>query len=480
MRTVFGSTLRLSARLFAVLFATILMAAAPHAPAHASKYAGIVMDAKTGKVLYEYRANQRRFPASLTKMMTVYMMFEAMEAGQLSKDTRIRFSKHAASQVPSKLGVKAGRSISAEQAIMALVTKSANDVAAAVAEHLGGTESQFAALMTERARQLGMNATTFKNASGLPNSGQVTTARDMAMLGVALREHYPQYYHYFSKRSFTFNKRRMGNHNRLLGQVKGVDGIKTGYIRASGFNLVTSVERDGRSIVAVVLGGRTGKSRNAQMTKLIGRYLHKASKGPDRMLIARIGGAAIIPANAPVPSFRPRDEVTIRVATAHNVSTGKAPVEAVRASTDTGFDVAAVSHKLAALSAAELPVPTRAPYAGSTDPVRTAAVARVIEEPQPVHRLGYAAEPAPRQTPEGWQIQIGAVDSAELAIELLDKARGKAPQTLGEVENYTETVDKNGTTLYRARFAGFASKSQAWDACKVLKRKRFACLALAN
>lgn len=481
MRTVSGSTMRFAALFPAVLLAVIafLVLAVPNA--EASKYAGIVMDAKTGKVLYDYKASQRRYPASLTKMMTVYMMFEALEAGRLSKSARIRFSKHAASQVPSKLGVKAGRSISAEQAILALVTKSANDVAAAVAEHLGGTESQFASMMTQRARQLGMSSTTFKNASGLPNSAQVTTARDMARLGIALREHYPQYYKYFSTRSFTFNKRRMGNHNRLLGQVKGVDGIKTGYIRASGFNLVTSVQRDGRSIVAVVLGGKSGKSRNAQMTKLIGRYLHKGSKGGDRMLIAKVGGATLLPAKAPVPTFRPRDEVTIRVATAHGVSTGKAPIEAVRASAGSTFDVASIGHRLAALTAAELPVPTRAPYAGSTDPVRTAAVPRPVVESEAVHQLGYAAEPATRkQTPEGWQIQIGAVDSAEQAIELLDKARGKAPKTLGKVENYTETVDKNGTTLYRARFAGFGSKSQAWDACKVLKRKRFACLALAN
>lgn len=495
MRTDFGSIPRRRALSLFLFLTFFLTAAVVAAPAHASKYAGYVMDAKSGKVLYSYKGDERRYPASLTKMMTLYMVFEALEAGRLNKNTRIRFSAHASSRVPSKLGVKAGRSITAEQAILALVTKSANDAAAAIAEHLGGTESGFARLMTDRARQLGMKSTTFRNASGLPDSRQVTTARDMAILGIALREHFPQYYHYFSRRSFTFAGRRMGNHNRLLGQVKGVDGIKTGYIRASGFNLVTSVERNGRSIVAVVLGGRTGKSRNAQMRKLIGEYLPRATRGTKRMLVAKAGGPSpllaatlALPKRGPLPAYRPirqdEDPVTMRVATAHTVSTAGAPADTVHASADGGFSVATIARKLAALSTAELPVPAPAPEIGSADPVRTAAIPP--RPAKPVHQLGYAdeepirTETAASAPPAGWQIQIAAVDTREGAIAMLEKARGKAPKTLSAVVNYTETVDSGGATLHRARFAGFASKSQAWDACGVLKKRKFACLALAN
>src|SRR5690606_20380488 len=270
------------------------------------------MDAKTGKVLYESSADEKRYPASLTKMMTLYLTFDALSSGRISKNTSIPVSAHAASEPPSKLGLKPGQTITVDQAIKALVTKSANDAATALGEFLGGSEANFAKLMTAKARQLGMKSTVFRNAHGLPDPRQYTTARDMARLGVALREHHGRYYDYFSTRSFTYKGRRYGNHNRLLGRVEGVDGIKTGYIRASGFNLVTSVKTGGRSIVAVVMGGRTGRSRDEHMAELISRYLPKASKGTDRDLIARGLGAGVAVAammipgrEVPVPTSRP-------------------------------------------------------------------------------------------------------------------------------------------------------------------------------
>jgi len=456
--------------------------------ADAATYSGIVIDAKTGKVLYSERADANAFPASLTKMMTLYLTFEALESGKLTKKSRVPFSAHAASMQPSKLGVKAGGSISVEQAILALVTKSANDVAAAMAEKLGGTESKFAEMMTSKARDLGMSKTRFRNASGLPNSSQVTTARDMATLGIALREHFPQYYGYFATRSFTYGKARMGNHNRLLGQVKGMDGIKTGYTRASGFNLVSSVERDGRSIVAVVMGGRTGKSRNQQMAKIIAAYLPKASRGDDRMLVARPGETEtvvvasakfpVLPAKGPVPTFRD-DVLSVadnRIASAH------ASPDPVRTAS---FDADAIERKLMQIAARDMPVPERSPATHSTDRFMTAAVS----EPEPVaaSSLGFAPEPAPRgaeaalsQIPDGWQIQLGAAPSEDGARRLLDQARAKAPKLLADAIVYTETVEKGAETLYRARFAGFSSKTEARNACGELKRKKFACLTVSN
>ncbi len=269
-----------------LLVLAILLLAAPPAAAN-SKYASIVVDVESGAVLSARYADARRYPASLTKMMTLYMAFEALERGELSLEDRLTVSRRAAGQPPSKLGLKAGSTIRLEEAVLALVTKSANDVAVVLAEAMGGTEWQFARKMTERARALGMSSTTFKNASGLPNSGQVSTARDMATLSIRLLQDFPARYAYFQTKQFTYKGRTYKNHNKLLTRYEGADGIKTGYIRASGFNLAASVVRDGRRLVAVVFGGRTGRSRDDHMVELLDRsFTQVASWGvpqPDRL-----------------------------------------------------------------------------------------------------------------------------------------------------------------------------------------------------
>ena len=234
-----------------------------------AKYASLVIDAQTGEVLHEINADTRNYPASLTKMMTLYMMFEALEEGRLRKDDRIIVSRRAARQPPSKLGTPAGQSVSVETAVRALAIKSANDIAAAVAEHLGGTERQFALLMTAKARSLGMSNTTFRNASGLPHRGQLSTARDMSKLAHALLSHFPHHYHYFSEAKFKHDNKTYKSHNKLLTNYEGTDGIKTGYIRASGFNLVASVKRGDKRLIGVVFGAKNSKSRNHHMVKLL-------------------------------------------------------------------------------------------------------------------------------------------------------------------------------------------------------------------
>ena len=275
--------------------------------ATAAPDSSIIVDAKTGKTLYEQAPDARRYPASLTKMMTLYLLFDALEAHKTSLNARIKVSAHAAGQAPSKLGLKPGQTISVRDAILALVTKSANDVAVAIGEYLGGTESAFAQRMTAKAHELGMSRTTFRNASGLPNSGQMTTARDMATLGRALQEHHPEYFSYFSTPSFVWQGRRIGNHDHLLGRVAGVNGIKTGYTRASGFNLVSSVSRGNRRIVGVVLGGETSRWRDQRMASLITTYLPAASTGAR---VASVPGATrviarIDPKDLPIPQPRP-------------------------------------------------------------------------------------------------------------------------------------------------------------------------------
>ena len=240
------------------------------APAQA-KYAAVVVDAETGEVLHARNSNTRRYPASLVKMMTLYMVFDALEKGELKLNQRLRVSRRAAGMPPSKLGLRRGQSIRVKDAILALVTKSANDVAVVVAEALGRTESQFAKKMTKKARRLGMKRTTFRNASGLPNRKQLSTARDMATLARALIRDFPQHYHYFNTKSFKYKGRRYRNHNKLLRTYKGADGIKTGYIRAAGYNLVASSVRNGRRVIAVVFGGKTSRSRNRHTATLLDR-----------------------------------------------------------------------------------------------------------------------------------------------------------------------------------------------------------------
>lgn len=257
-----GYKASLTGLLFAIAFGA-------GAPAHAEKYAAIVVDSTTDRVLHASHADAPRFPASLTKVMTLYMLFDEVEAGRMSMDQVLTVSPTAAAMPPSNLRLKAGDTITVRQAIQALVTKSANDVAVVVAEAIGGTEQRFAALMTAKARSMGMVDTRFFNASGLPDDRQLSTARDMARLAEAVLEDHGEYYSYFSTRTFTWGNRTYRNHNELLGDVDGVDGIKTGYTRASGYNLMASSIRGDSRVVTVMLGGRTSRARNAHVAELI-------------------------------------------------------------------------------------------------------------------------------------------------------------------------------------------------------------------
>jgi len=448
------------ARLAAFLAVALALSASPAAAN--SNYAGIVIDAKTGKTLYAVDADELRYPASLTKMMTLYMTFEAIKAGKIRLDTRVKMSANAAAEQPSKLGLKAGQTLTVEQAILAIVTRSANDVATAMGELLGGSEAKFASMMTARARSLGMSRTTFRNAHGLPNSAQVTTARDMAKLGIALREHFPREYKYFSTRSFTFGKSRIGNHNRLLGTVRGVDGIKTGYTRASGFNLVSSVVDRDRSIVAVVLGGKTGASRNEQMKKLIAAYLPKASRRGGGQLIVKGAPSASFAVAAAASSFRlpvvgpvpaAREDGTPRLALAY----AAAPVVGRQALVET-------------LRQQKVAIPTPAPAVIPPAPIEAATPAAEID---PVTT-------ASTSPVSGWVIQIGAMPEQDAAIGLLTKAKTVGGAALANAEPFTVAFAKGNSQLYRARFGGFDGQSSALSACKALERKGFACWATQN
>lgn len=455
-------------------------------------YAGIVVDANSGKVLYSDRADAKRHPASLTKIMTLYLLFERLEAGKLKLDSRLEVSQHASRQPPTKLGLKPGQTIEVEDAILGLVTRSANDVAVVVAEAIAGDEEDFAELMTRKARVLGMNHTVYKNASGLPDSDQVTTARDQARLGRAIQDRFPKYYRYFSQRSFTFRGKRIRNHNKLLGSVRGVDGIKTGFIRASGFNLVASMKRDDRYLVAVVFGGKSSSRRNRHMRSLLTKYVRMASTERTTPLVAEVpatGGEPITVATAnirvatPAPA-KPIGSTTIGTSARRRVPATTASMTAAkrrsRGAPIRRIAVKTIKVKLGGVKTVSvIPSLSRAPAPTPTAAPRPAPSGTRVASAGPVSIPAIAvSEAAPRKR-TGWMIQVGAFVAERDAKDRLRSVQSKAKHLLGDADPFTETVVKDDKTFYRARFADL-EKREAIAACKYLKRKHFDCMTLKN
>jgi D-alanyl-D-alanine carboxypeptidase len=461
-------------------------------------FAAIVVDASTGRTMYAVDPDEPRRPASVTKVMTLYLLFEQLERGTLALDSDLKASVRAANRAPSKIGIRPGETITVEDSIKALVTKSANDVATVIAENLAGTEEDFAERMTRKARQLGMKSTTFRNASGLPDPEQLTTARDLATLGRAIQVKFPRYYRYFQTRAFNYAGRTIGNHNRLLGKVEGVDGIKTGFTNASGFNLLTSAKTEGRHVVGVVLGGRSGASRDAIMANLVRTHLAKASvgRGPtfaeasEAVTVAEAARAAdptldvdTTAAIAPAPRpTRSPDALRPAVAFAAGGSATTTPVS-------TGSLGAAPSVPKAALAFAArtdevIPLP---PLVGQKIEARLPATQAVPARIETASRVEIAAkvekvekvEAAPakpaRITP--WVIQLGAAEGEDKARAILDEAKSRSGRLLSHAAPFTEKVVRSGATLFRARFSGFSEADSAQEACRSLKRSGFECFA---
>ena len=456
-------------------------------PAEARQpFATIAIDARTGKVLYSRGADARRYPASLTKIMTLYLVFEDLKAGKIKLGTKLRVSKYAAGRPPSKLGLKAGRTIKVRDAIGALVTKSANDVATVVAENLGGTENGFARRMTRKARQLGMTRTTFRNASGLPDRAQVTTVRDMATLALRIQRDFPKEYKYFSLRSYKYGRRNYRNHNRLLGRTTGVDGIKTGYTRASGFNLVTSARRGKKRVIAVVVGAKSGKSRNRYMASLINR-MFKTKRLTSGTHLARLAGSppgyratkvAAAKAKPPLPRIKPetkdvKDDLGL-VAIASEPSVSKkveVPVEPSLAMATLATTNLPVSH----------PDPSEARISAKADkqatPTTPAATKTRVDAKLATSETAMTEDVAnPHQ--KTWNIQIGAFPTETGAKSRLKKAMKKAGGKLRGKTPFTMKFAKGGDIFYRARFSGFTRRT-ANSACRTLTKRGLGCFALA-
>lgn len=490
-----------------------------HAGGYSPPTASILVDGNTGAVLEESNPDALRHPASLTKVMTLYLLFERLASGQLKLDSRLTVSAHAAAQAPTKLDLKPGETISVESAIKGIVTRSANDAAVVIAENLGGSEQAFARMMTEKAHALGMSRTNYVNASGLPDDGQITTARDLAKLALAIEQRFPQYYKFFSTTSFVFRGQTIRGHDHLLGSVPGVDGMKTGFTNASGFNLLTSLHRDGRYLIGVVLGGRSAAERDAHMRALIQANIRLASTRRTAPLVAE----RAVP---PSPPRRGLDRVLARAYAAETqreqsdpapmadadsqpaVGTN-APMRPVVVKTITyrAVTVRSPSMKPMPVLVPVAPVPAAAaqstfapPPAAPPMPVETAP--RVVasagpmptdmapERTQPDERASAKGEPdraevadvveqSPPQAHSGWVIQIGAYGGEDEARQHLSEAQQKLHAMLAAADPFTERVQKGDTTFYRARFAGF-DRTTAEAACRQLKRNDFACMVLKD
>jgi D-alanyl-D-alanine carboxypeptidase len=420
------------------------------------RHAVLVIDANTGRVIHQSSADDLRYPASLAKLMTLYLVFELIEQGKLNYRTKIRFSANAVAAQPSKLDVEEGTEITLIEAIKALITKSCNDVAVAVAEHIAGSEARFARMMTQKAHELGMRSTTFQNASGLPDPEQMTTARDMITLALRLQDDFPQHYPLFATRTFTYNGETFRNHNTMLFSYEGSDGLKTGYTRASGFNLVASVRRGRKHVVGAVFGGATAALRNSAMRTYLNMALMKASNEKTRKAAPRVA-AQVSPspkaaaAPAPQPAQRPAAQVAgpaVEIARVRPVLVPGAPAMAQDGSGDAPADP--IASLLAGPAAAQVPP---SPAASSSPPRTTGAAG-------------------------AFQVQIGAFQSQPEAQRQLASIRQRAGTLLSNRPEVTSEFKQGDKVFYRARYAGFEAQATAAGVCTELKRLKIDCLVM--
>ena len=463
------------------------------------KYASIVVDAETGAILSQRYADKSLHPASLTKVMTLMLLFDAMEAGRVRPSDKILISKRAAGAPPSKIGLPAGSSIRVEDAILAMVTKSANDISLAVAEYLGGSEERFAERMTQRARAIGMTRTTYRNAHGLHDPRQVTTARDQAILARYVLARYPNYYRYFSTKQFTYRGKTYNNHNRLMSSYRGMDGFKTGFINASGYNLIASVKRGDRRLIGVVFGGRSWNTRNDHMAGILDAGFAK-SRSSIQHASASIPAVAppVQQAQAPVPppSAKPPVPQTAQGFTSLGSlnNNGKTITVAPAAAPDITDEAIANVHNAinsgeyseitgqgdydaATTRRIETGLLAAAVYKGETRHQRIAANAatqsNVIDPPRDLsQQLQQKAAVAPMKVlnpSDLWSIQIGAYTSRVAADDALRRAAGKLPTDLSHATPIVVPLQSgNGGILFRGRL-GNLTKTQASDACRYFR-----------
>ncbi len=403
--------------------------------------AALLIDVDNGRILFDENSTGQRHPASLTKMMTLYLVFEAIEAGHIDLDTPVTGSRHSADRPPSRLGLAKDARIPLDLAIDALVVRSANDVAAAIGELLAGSEPAFAEMMTQKARQLGMNDTVYKNASGLPHKEQVTTARDQAILGLALKQHFPTWFPRFSVPEVSYKDRTWKTHNKLLTKVQTVTGIKTGFINASGFNVVTYDDHPDGAKLVVVMGGRSGRERDQVAIDLLAGKIPAHRSGAGTKFVAAHKSAPKVPGHKSM--FSNKQVLT---------SLSNKPAKPL---------IPLTAPKTAKII--ELPKPPSA-----VDPVVRASV----EQPD--------ATIAQTDTIKRYAIQVGVLPSLKGARNRLAKARPTLEDAQNALRQFTLPLETSNGTHYRARIVGFASMQAAFDACDVMETNDIECMALVQ
>lgn len=429
------------------------------------RYASIVMDADTGIILHQRYADKKLHPASLTKVMTLLMAFEALDRGKLRLNDRIRISEHAASMVPSKLDLPVGSSIRVQDAINALVTKSANDVAVALAEHIGGTEPLFAQMMTRKAQSIGMSGTRFRNASGLHDPAQITTARDMAKMARYVINNYPEYYRYYAQASFTYQGHTYRNHNRLMSSYDGMDGMKTGYIQASGFNLIASAVRNNRRVIGVVFGGRTAQSRNTHMASLLDTGFAKLNE-------IRVAGAQVpLPPRKPgiLTAMAALDKAEQAAPGLGEVQNGLQKWASVNTSFEDKFSalLGEGDYDPASRRRIETGLIAIAAYRGESPD----AVLQQNNTKGAVHTASYS----PASSPASWAVQIGAFESRAATDKALHHALKQIPGSYAALASpVIAPLKTEKGWLFRARLSGF-TKEDAVKLCGYLHE----CLPVA-
>ncbi len=422
-----------------------------------NKYAAFVIDASTGQILHQSNADKALYPASLTKIMTLLMVFDALDQGKLSLSERVVMSKRAASMPPSKLGIKPGSSIKVKDAIYALVTKSANDVSAALGEKIAGSESRFGQLMTQKARALGMNNTSFVNASGLHDPRQKSTARDMAILARYVISNYPDYYRYYSTKSFSYNGQNMQNHNHLMKTYKGMDGMKTGYTGQAGFNLVASAVRNNRRVIGVVFGGRSAQSRNSAMASLLDNAFMKLNSQP-KMLMASAQTLAPVVANpAETATQVPKLNVAALVPP---VPATPAPMPS-RKPGNIVVAAAALNKIAPAIGSVKNAMPTL------LQPVQEPIGEGDAEDGGDTIQMASLAN-QPSLENGSWAIQVGAYSSRAATDQALHDSLKKLPAKYNSTNPIIAPMKTANGWLFRARLHGL-SRSDAFNACRFLK-----------
>jgi D-alanyl-D-alanine carboxypeptidase len=433
------------------------------------RYAALVMDPQTGEVFHARNADAMRRPASLTKMMTLYLLFEELKAKRITMGTRMRVSPYAARQPQTNISLRPGEMIPVETAIKALVVRSANDVAVVVAEHIGKSEAQFAQLATRRAKELGMQGTIFKNPHGLPNPQQVTTARDMAKLGIALRRDFPDYYRYFAVRQFSWKGVTYYTHNRVMTRYSGTDGIKTGFINASGFNVVSSVQRGGRRLIGVVLGGSSGVWRDDQMIALLGNgYQTLAARGnrPSSRIFAsnlpkpRADTVALAAANAKPVAPKPPTHSTLIPPEQTTIAEANLAPETAIASAPVAPPV--VAKPAPAIISTKPALPATVPFGRASAPLAATAPLPIVNQPDKA------------SMENSWGIQVGAFADKNQAERAVAQAYQLAESSLQGYKAAVIGAGATGTTIHRARIENL-SEIQAKKACQVLISNNAPC-----